>query len=938
MAAAATSDSTPRSDEDLINRSLLDYLDEQADSVPPSSTDSDAPTYSSASGSSAGSPTAPFRMNGSRHAESAEEAANVLQHLPDSSLRLQTVFSNSHPLLSPHSMSAGLAMDHIHDHSAHPMPTNPSLDGFASSAFMSRSPPTASSFSHPRNLPSISSSFRDTTMGQSTNSLFSDGFPPRITSPRHAPTFDGRTSLDFAHSVPPKQTYGSVTEFGTGTGPTLSSFMSNGPKQFGSVTQPTMASSAQSAFTTMSSQTPYGPHVPAVPTAPVNRPNAAAQPVPEEEISTIFVVGFPDDMQEREFQNMFTFSVDFEAATLKIPAKEYPSYNAMSQRPGGNGMQSFQTGFGNPSDPFSVIQPGTGINETGRDGQWPSALVGMINEDALPFGSNGNGNNVPQRRQIIGFAKFRTRNAALEARDWLQGRRVDIEKGAVLKAEMAKKNLHTKRGVGPTGGVGSHTGPGSNMTSAAPSDGASGGDTQGPAGPNSMSWRDTVAGAVEREFGFGGDDRRQREALNSLALGVGQRGPRIRAEEHDQRRRQQSQLRLRTSQPNVYDAYNAAARQSSLMSPGASAHVLGHAEHGLFSAGSNNISQQSDDIVWDDVLRSSNTAISVSSQSSSSSTAGRAIADSHMQDTGTISDIAQATAVMSITTNGETSPQLPSPASGASSTPSTKNMIDQNPPINTLYVGNLPTTPPPTGFPQDHLECSLRDLFSAQPGFRRLCFRQKSNGPMCFVEFEDVHHATRALNDLYGHTLNGIVKGGGIRLSYSKNPLGVRTPTNATSNAASQTVGPIPPGLGEGYGLPSDLLSPRIHSDTDLARHTRLEAPPLSPPLPHHAPNLSSFMLSSPPAPRFAAPPTSLASHAANIYSLNGPQSASCGSSSIDAHATPRGVFAPFSTNGVLPERQPIRSAFDLNSRSSLATQHRTLPGMNHQVEAARAL
>ena len=31
------------------------------------------------------------------------------------------------------------------------------------------------------------------------------------------------------------------------------------------------------------------------------------------------MVGFPDDMQEREFQNMFTFSNGFEAATLKIP-------------------------------------------------------------------------------------------------------------------------------------------------------------------------------------------------------------------------------------------------------------------------------------------------------------------------------------------------------------------------------------------------------------------------------------------------------------------------------------------------------------------------------------------------------------------------------------------------------------------------------------------
>ncbi|KAJ2176032.1 hypothetical protein GGH16_000368 [Coemansia sp. RSA 560] len=41
-----------------------------------------------------------------------------------------------------------------------------------------------------------------------------------------------------------------------------------------------------------------------------------------DDITTIFVVGFPEDMREREFQNMFTFSAGFEAATLKIPSSE----------------------------------------------------------------------------------------------------------------------------------------------------------------------------------------------------------------------------------------------------------------------------------------------------------------------------------------------------------------------------------------------------------------------------------------------------------------------------------------------------------------------------------------------------------------------------------------------------------------------------------------
>ena len=46
------------------------------------------------------------------------------------------------------------------------------------------------------------------------------------------------------------------------------------------------------------------------------------------------------------------------------------------------------------------------------------------------------------------------------------------------------------------------------------------------------------------------------------------------------------------------------------------------------------------------------------------------------------------------------------------------------------------------------------------------------------IQFEDVHHATKAIAELSGNTLRGAVKNG-IRLSYSKNPLGVRTPTSA---------------------------------------------------------------------------------------------------------------------------------------------------------------
>lgn len=78
--------------------------------------------------------------------------------------------------------------------------------------------------------------------------------------------------------------------------------------------------------------------------------------------------------------------------------------------------------------------------------------------------------------------------------------------------------------------------------------------------------------------------------------------------------------------------------------------------------------------------------------------------------------------------------------------------IDQNPPvcrlyhsftllftnsstlqINTLYVGNLPTTSSSSAT-NAMLEENLRQAFQKCPGYRKLCFRQKSNGPMCFVE------------------------------------------------------------------------------------------------------------------------------------------------------------------------------------------------------------
>ncbi|PBP16878.1 RNA recognition domain-containing protein [Diplocarpon rosae] len=137
------------------------------------------------------------------------------------------------------------------------------------------------------------------------------------------------------------------------------------------------------------------------------------------------------------------------------------------------------------------------------------------------------------------------------------------------------------------------------------------------------------------------------------------------------------------------------------------------------------------------------------------------------------------------------------------------NPADQNPPCNTLYVGNLPI---------DTSEDELKAMFSKQRGYKRLCFRTKQNGPMCFVEFEDVSFATKALHELYGHPLHNSIKGG-IRLSFSKNPLGVR------SGQGMASPGP-PSGPGAMQGMNGPMLGGPAPFSTASGPPPGLAAPP----------------------------------------------------------------------------------------------------------------
>lgn len=130
---------------------------------------------------------------------------------------------------------------------------------------------------------------------------------------------------------------------------------------------------------------------------------------------------------------------------------------------------------------------------------------------------------------------------------------------------------------------------------------------------------------------------------------------------------------------------------------------------------------------------------------------------------------------------------LSSPTSPLSSPSSRSFSIDTNPPGNTLFVGNLPQSSS-SGQLAAQLEERLRSAFSAKQGYRQLSFRVKAGGPMCFVEFDSVQSAGHSLAELNGDTLGGAVRNGGLRLSFSKNPL-FRSTLPGAAGISSASIG-----------------------------------------------------------------------------------------------------------------------------------------------------
>ncbi|KAJ2897451.1 hypothetical protein IWW38_001719 [Coemansia aciculifera] len=562
-----------------------------------------------------------------------------------------------------------------------------------------------------------------------------------------------------------------------------------------------------------------------------------------DDITTIFVGGIPDDMKEREFQNMFTFSPGFEAATLKFPS------------------------------------PDDGPDKDG------------------------------QKKQIIGFAKFHTRMEALEARDILTGRLVDAEKHCVLKAEMAKKNLHTKRGLSSLGlssAVGATFGfDAPNVSSsvvnfqqqqqqipqsALPKMQHMGSQKPPISVPRTASLTNATMASATAAATVSGHHRPEHlrisgtRAFNPFNDAPMASAPIMGTKAHrgfgSSSAFSSNSAQVGLDHAAVSSAVAAAAVAAAAQMPG-TAGVMGgfmHADQLMASHSSMMLNRRGS------IHGSTPVSSSMATNSSASFAAAAAAAQSgsvytngyqqamqqaqlqsmpasepsspdgqdpsfHMsapqsvqpqqqhqgqqpqQPKGLAShrpavlDIAAlqprlnqlSLGQMSATTGSMMTPMGGAPYSASAvSTPGgmmlpmattrSVNSNDQNPPCNTIYVGNLPI-----GAKEDE----LWTIFQNSLGYKRMSYKAKPNsGPMCFVEFESIDFATLAMNELDGRMLTNSV-GSGIRLSYSKNPLGVRsqsgnnptTPTTALSSAAAQAAASVAGGNSGSGGFSQHLSS-----------------------------------------------------------------------------------------------------------------------------------
>ena len=294
-------------DEDYINKSLLASLDDDPDNE--SIHDSVAATsYGSASNSSSSDspsvnyPVATHNHHQQQRSGSPNHSDNHNNHGDRNSIpKLLSLYQN------PASIHSHQEFNSDYDSlKFHQPPTK--LNGFVpttSTKHSFNSYPNTTRSRHQANISTApTASFRDPQPFYPSST--SDVYPLQMSSPNHShiQPFDFRASYDYntAHPV-------NVAAHKTYLADHYNAPPTAHPKP------PSQQQPTQPQYTNgihLSSQTPYGPHVPtniagSTPSNPraspglvsLNTANGSNTAISGEDISTIFVVGFPEDMQVR---------------------------------------------------------------------------------------------------------------------------------------------------------------------------------------------------------------------------------------------------------------------------------------------------------------------------------------------------------------------------------------------------------------------------------------------------------------------------------------------------------------------------------------------------------------------------------------------------------------------------------------------------------------
>ncbi|XP_021729656.1 cell wall integrity protein scw1-like isoform X2 [Chenopodium quinoa] len=131
-------------------------------------------------------------------------------------------------------------------------------------------------------------------------------------------------------------------------------------------------------------------------------------------------------------------------------------------------------------------------------------------------------------------------------------------------------------------------------------------------------------------------------------------------------------------------------------------------------------------------------------------------------------------------------PPVPMPAPAPAPVPAPSSYVPvqntkDNPPCNTLFIGNLG---------ENINEDELRGLFSIQPGYKQMKVLRQERHTVCFIEFEDLNSASHVHHNLQGAVIpsSGSV---GMRIQYSKNPFGKRKDSNHPAAAAAAAAAPV---------------------------------------------------------------------------------------------------------------------------------------------------